>query len=140
MGYNESRNYIPFMKGLQSMKLFEDFLSKISQVEQRARTEEVLSWVMNKYPKLVPEIKWNQPMFTDHGTFILALSVAKQHLSIAPEWAGLLQFNEELIQAGYNPTHMLFRIKWNQAVDYELLSKIIDFNITDKANCQTFWR
>ncbi len=122
------------------MKLFEDFLSKITQVDQRTKTEEILAWVMQKYPKLVPEFKWNQPMFTDHGTFILALSVAKQHLSIAPEWDAMQHFYEELIKADYNPTHMLFRIKWNQPVDYQLLSKIIDYNIAEKANCQTFWR
>ena len=27
---------------------------------------------------------------------------------------------------------MLFRIKWEDEVDYDLLSKIIDFNIEDK--------
>jgi len=122
------------------MNVFNEFLSKIISLEQRSRTEEVLTWVANKYPKLVPVMKWNQPMFTDHGTFIIAFSVAKQHLAIAPETAGIHQFQEELIQAGYNPTEMLFRIKWNQPINYSLLADIIDYNIVDKANYTNFWR
>jgi len=122
------------------MNVFSEFLSKIISMEQRSRTEEVLTWVSKNYPKLVPVIKWNQPMFTDHGTFIIAFSVAKQHLAIAPETAGIHQFYDELIQAGYNPTEMLFRIKWNQPINYSLLADIIDFNIVDKANYTNFWR
>ncbi len=32
------------------------------------------------------------------------------------------------------------RIKWDMDVDYQLLKDIIDYNIEDKKDCQTFWR
>ncbi|MGC2952001.1 iron chaperone, partial [Enterococcus faecium] len=38
-------------------------------------------------PQLDTTVKWNQPMFTDHGTYIIAFSFAKNHFSIAPEKA-----------------------------------------------------
>ncbi|PAD24214.1 iron chaperone [Niallia circulans] len=122
------------------MEVFADFLAGIDNPKHRSRTEEVLQWVMKKFPNLVPKMAWNQPMFTDHETFIIGFSIAKQHLAVAPERAGIIQFSEAIVQAGYDHTKQLVRIKWDNPVDFSLLEKMIDFNITDKANCKTFWR
>ncbi|MDQ0252679.1 uncharacterized protein YdhG (YjbR/CyaY superfamily) [Evansella vedderi] len=122
------------------MEVFADYLGSIDNQQHRDRTEEVLAWVTKKFPKLVPEMKWKQPMFTDHGTFIIAFSVAKHHLAVAPERVGIDHFSDEIIQAGYNHTKELVRIKWDSPVNFELLEKMIEFNIMDKADCSTFWR
>ncbi len=122
------------------MEVFDEFLAKIDHPEHRARTEEVLTWVSKKYPHLEPKIAWNQPMFTDHGTFIIAFSVARQHLAVAPEKVGIDRFAEEILKAGYDNSRELVRIPWKRAVDYALLEKMIEFNIADKADCSTFWR
>lgn len=122
------------------MEVFEDFLAGIDHPQHRARTEEVLSWVAEKFPDLEPKIAWNQPMFTDHGTFIIAFSVAKNHLAASPEKAGVDHFSDEIVQAGYEHSKMLVRFPWDKAVDYALLERIIEFNIRDKADVSTFWR
>lgn len=122
------------------MELFAGFLARIEDPQQRARTEEVLSWVRKRFPDLVPRIAWNQPMFTDHGTFIIGFSVAKRHLAVAPETAAIERFSEEIVRAGYDHTRMLLRIKWESPVDWPLLERIIEFNIADKKDCPTFWR
>lgn len=122
------------------MEAFSNYLSKIDNVEHRDRTEEVLNWVATTFPSLKPRVAWNQPMFTDHETFIIGFSVAKQHMSVAPEKAGIRQFSNEIVQAGYNPTKEIFRIQWNSPIDFALLEKIIEFNISDKVDCSTFWR
>ena len=122
------------------MEAFSNYLSKIDNVEHRDRTEEVLNWVATTFPSLKPRVAWNQPMFTDHETFIIGFSVAKQHMSVAPEMAGIRQFSNEIVQAGYNPTKEIFRIQWNSPIDFALLEKIIEFNISDKVDCSTFWR
>lgn len=88
----------------------------------------------------MPKIAWNQPMFTDHGTFIIGFSIAKHHLAVAPERAGIIRFSDEIVQAGYEHTKELIRIRWDGPVDYSLLEKMIEFNIMDKADCSTFWR
>lgn len=100
----------------------------------------MLHWVNNKYPQLETELKWNQPMFTDHGTFIIGFSVSKKHLAVAPEDATITHVEEDIKKAGYDYTKGLIRIPWNKPVNYSLLGKMIDFNIWDKANCSTFWR
>jgi uncharacterized protein YdhG (YjbR/CyaY superfamily) len=44
----------------------------------------------------------------------IVVSLSKQHISIAPEQAGINQFIEAIENAGYNHTKEIFRIKWNQ--------------------------
>ncbi len=122
------------------MEVFEEYLSEIDDPQHRKRTEEILSWIMKRFPNLVPKIAWNQPMFTEHGTFIIAFSVAKHHLAVAPEKAGILQFSDEIVKSGYEHSKELVRIRWENEVDFSLLERIIEFNILDKAGCTTFWR
>lgn len=120
--------------------MFSDFLAKIESPTNKKRTQEVLSWVSEQFPQLVPEIKWNQPMFTDHGTFIIAFSIAKNHLAVAPEKIVIDKFSKKIKNAGYNHTQQLMQIPWNKEVNDSLLREIIEFNIKDKADCSTFWR
>ncbi|HEX6923580.1 MAG TPA: iron chaperone [Bacillales bacterium] len=122
------------------MEVFAEFLARIDNPQHRARTEEVLGWVTKTFPKLTPVMKWNQPMFTDHGTFIIGFSIAKHHLAFTPEKAGIVHFSDEILKAGYGHSKMLVRFPWDSPIDYSLLEKIIEYNILDKAECSTFWR
>ena len=122
------------------MDVFADYLEKIDNPQHRERTQTVLTWITQKYPMLVPKIAWNQPMFTDHGTFIIALSIAAKHMAIAPETAALTHFSQQIQDSGYQHTPNIIRIAWTDDVDFALLEKIIAFNIKDKADCTTFWR
>lgn len=122
------------------MEVFAEFSARIDNPQHQDRTEEILVWVSEKFPDLMPTIKWNQPMFTDHGTYIIGFSIAKHHLAVAPEAAGIIQFSDEIAQAGYGHTKQLVRIPWNSPVDFSLLEKMIEYNILDKADFSTFWR
>ncbi|WP_342388408.1 iron chaperone [Salinicoccus bachuensis] len=122
------------------MAVFDEFINGIDNGEQREKVEQVLSWVHDTYPDMERVVKWNQPMFTDHGTYIIGFSVAKKHMSVAPENKAITEFSGALEEAGYAHTSQIFRIPWDSEVDYDLLKKIIDFNIEDKAGLDTFWR
>ncbi|WP_416728612.1 iron chaperone [Fictibacillus sp. JL2B1089] len=122
------------------MEIFSQYLASIDNPDHRHRMEEVLEWIAQKYPNLEPQFKWNTPMYTDHGTFIIGISMAKQHMSIAPEEIAMVRFAERIEEAGYSSTKGLFRIKWKDEVNYELLENIIEFNIKDKAEYTKFWR
>lgn len=122
------------------MTTHQDFLNSMDNERQQKRLAEILDHIRERFPMLKEEVKWNQPMFTDHGTFIIAFSVAKAHLAVAPETVTLLHFQDELKQAGYQTSHMVFRIKWKDTVDYELLDRIIAHNILDKKDMTSFWR
>ncbi len=122
------------------MEVFADYLARMDDPQHRERTEEIFNWIAGRFPDLEPKISWNQPMFTYHSTFIIGFSVAKQHLAVAPERAGIDHFSNDIVQAGYDHTKELIRIRWDRPVDYSLLEKIIEFNRLDKAECSTFWR
>lgn len=121
-------------------EVFADYLAALSDPLQRERMSEVLNWVMMNYPGLSAKIGWNQPMFTDHGTYIIGFSIAKHHLACSPEKAGIDHFDQIILDAGFTHTANLIRFPFAEPFDYELLKKLIDFNITEKAGCQTFWR
>lgn len=122
------------------MEAFQDYTEQIENPCNRRRLEEILNWTARTFPTLKARIAWNQPMFTDHGTFIIGFSTAKHHLSVAPERKAIERFTEAAIQAGYSLSKELLRIRWEQPVDYQLLEKIIRFNMEDKADCSSFWR
>ena len=122
------------------METFAPYLEQVEHPQHRARTEEVLTWVSRTCPDLDRRIAWNQPMFTDHGTFILGFSVSAKHLAVSPERAGMEHFAGEIAEAGYGQSKMLFRIRWDEEVNYPLLHRIIQWNRAEKADCKTFWR
>lgn len=122
------------------MDIFAVYLETIENSSKRKKLEEILYWVLERFPQLAPRVAWNQPMFTDHGTFIIGFSVAKHHLAVAPERKTLTEFSKRLQAAGYSHSKELFRIKWDAPTDFPLLEKIIAYNILDKADCKTFWR
>mgnify|MGYP000921583182 FL=1 len=122
------------------MKTFDEYLATIPNEENRAKIQDILQWIGQEFPQLEARIAWSQPMFTHHGTFIIAFSVAKNHYNIALEAAGLHQFSQEIKAKGYSHGQMLMQVKWNQELDREFLRRMIQFNIDDKKDTKTFWR
>lgn len=122
------------------METIAEYLATIDNENHRQRMAEVFDWITKTYPKLAPRIGWNQPMFTDHGTFIIAMSYAKKHMAVKPEWAGLQPFLEEFDAKGLSHSMMIVRFPWDKPVDYDLLGRMIEFNIRDKEHVTTFWR
>lgn len=123
------------------METFEDYVeAKMENAENIEKFIEVLNWVEDEFPGLEKKIAWNQPMFTDHGTFIIGFSVAKNHFSVAPEGEVLDIFSSKIKNSGYSHGKKLFQIRWDQDVDYDLLRSIIEFNIEEKKDHTNFWR
>ena len=122
------------------MKDFQWFLDEITQQDKRQRMEGILNGIKKSFPQLKEEIKWNQPMFTDHGTFIIGFSIAKTHIAVAPEAVVINLFENDIREAGYSYTKELFRIKWTDKVDCDLLHNLVAYNIENKKDMTRFWR
>lgn len=122
------------------MHQFDEFIEKHENPKHKKRFWEIVRWIDEKHPQLKREIKWNEPVYTDHGTFILSLNITKNHLSICPENKTIQKFEEELKKREYGHGMMIVKIKWTQDVPYDLLEKMIEFNIEDKKNNAGFWR
>ncbi|HWQ42635.1 MAG TPA: hypothetical protein VN456_11450 [Desulfosporosinus sp.] len=63
--------------------------------------------------------------------YIIDFSVAKDHLAVAPERAGINHFFGEIVQAGYDNSKELVPTRWDSPVNFSLLEKMIEFNILD---------
>ena len=100
----------------------------------------IFEFIEEKFPELVLEIKWNEPMFLFNNSFIIAFSVWKNHVSISPEKYAIDIYQEKLLSFNYEVTSNLFKIKKDQEVNFDLLFEIINFKIKDKANSKTFWK
>lgn len=121
------------------MELFSELLAPLEE-EKREKIQSLFTWIHEEFPQLEPIIKWNQPMFTDHGTYIVGFSFSKKHVSVSPEVKPMLVFAEKIANAGYDQTKNIFRINWDQSIDYDLLKEIIASNIQEKKAYTKFWR
>lgn len=124
---------------MTKLEMFNEFLSNIDNLENQKKIADILIWVNNNF-ELDKKVAWNQPMFTNHGTFIIGFSVAKNHISIAPESKTIAKFSQEILKSGYTHTKEIFRIKWDDKINYTLLKEIIEYNIEDKKDYDAFWR
>ena len=122
------------------MQNFEEYLVAIENIEHREKMRDLFEWILTEFPELETRIAWNQPIFTHHETFIIAFSLSKNHVSVSPEVKTLTLFAEAIDQSGYERTNNLFRIKWTQPIDRELIKEMIAFNIEDKKDYHKFWR
>jgi len=122
-----------------SASAFEAWLGKIKEPANREAIAAILDWVGTEFPQLGTVVKWNQPMFTDHGTFIIGFSAAKAHWAFHVESASLARFREEVLAAGYDPTDNITRVRWELPVDHALLRRLIEYKIEEKAGVTGFW-
>lgn len=116
----------------------DEYFDRIENPDHREILRSVIDWIQQEFPTLVIEIKWNQPMFLDHGTFIIAFSHAKNHYSVGPEKLIIDRFRNE-IEKHYTAKKMLFQVKWNQPMDYHLLRVLIAATMEEKKDYDNFW-
>lgn len=121
------------------MEVFTEFLNAIEHPEQQSRTREVLQFISDEFPQLEKRIGWNQPIFTDHGTYIAGFSISKKHLGLGLESATMEKLSERINTSGYKHTKMVIQLPWNKPVDYAFIREIIAFNIADKKDVDSFW-
>lgn len=121
------------------MEYFNDLLSTLPAV-QSEKLITIINWIEQNYPDFEPMIKWKQPMFAHKGTFIISFAPYKAHINVAPEVKTIDLFREKIEAAGYETTNNTFKIKYSDEINYDLLKKIIDFQVEDKAGWTKFWR
>lgn len=119
--------------------MLEEYFAKQKPGMQTERLQDLCEQIHEHFPQLVPVVKWNQPMFTDHGTYIIGFSQAKKHFSVAPEQTAMKAFHDEIQKDGYAQTANLFRIEDSQPVNTDLIFSLIRFNLEHKKDTKTFW-
>ena len=124
---------------MSNTELINEFLEKIENEKLSNKIKAILEWIKNNYPDFKHEYKWNQPMITSNGTYIMGFSISKKHIGVGLEavvmdhFKGLL--DDKLIEHG----KMIFRIKEDDVIDFYLLKQIIDYVVILKKDVKTFW-
>lgn len=122
------------------MKTLPEYLKEISNPEHQQKFTKVLDWVKTKYPNLKFVMKYNQPMFLDHNSYITGFSAAKNHYSIGLEGQEIVKhFIPELDVLGLKYGHKTIQIPYDIDIPTNLFTKIIDFKIEQKKEIKTFW-
>ncbi|GGF34568.1 intracellular iron chaperone frataxin [Marmoricola endophyticus] len=122
------------------MDTHEEYLATVEDDAHREKLSGILAWVNQTWPNLVPVVKWNQPMFTDHGTFIIGFSVFPKNIAVNPEPPAMDHFRDAMHAAGYTTSSRLMRITWADSVDHDLLGELIEWQIAGKTDVTGFWR
>lgn len=121
------------------MSPFSEYLAKIDNPAHRDQLASVLDWVSTTYPQLVGQIKWNRPMFTDHGTFIISFTAASKHFTVGPEPQVFAAVLPKLEQLGLEHGKKTFQIPFDAPVPTDLLATIIEQTMTLKQDVSSFW-
>ena len=85
-------------------------------------------------------MKYNQPMFLDHNSYITGFNAAKNHYSIGLESQEIVKhFIPEIEAICLKYGHKTIQISYDIRIPSNLFKKIIDFKIEQKKDLKTFW-
>ncbi len=113
-------------RGSDSAKRFnapKDFFAK--QDPKAAKTAKLIFKVIQeKYPKLELVIAWNQPMLRIEKDYVFGLSIAKNHITLAPWSTKVLEkFTPQLQDFKVNKKTFIVPLDWK--VDASLLHAMV---------------
>lgn len=116
-----------------------EYIQRIDDPDNRLISGDFINWLMTDFPELKPEYKWNQPMFTHHGTFIIGFSVATKHFTVAPEMRTFEHFLPQIKDLKLKHGKKTFQLQFGQNIPYDLLRALINYTLADKQNVTSFW-
>lgn len=124
---------IMYVKGSTSSRRFAtpaEFLATL-EPEKAKLVRKIIKTIKSRFPKLELVMAWNQPMFKLGDRYILGLSVATNHISIAPFDPAVLKKTARLLK-DYKVLKKTIRIPLDWEVDEGLLVAIIKESIDRK--------
>ncbi|EKK20371.1 hypothetical protein B808_5 [Fructilactobacillus florum 8D] len=116
------------------------YLANIKDPAHQACFKNVLTWIDNQFPQLTLEMRYNQPMFTVHKTYIIGLSAATAHYAIGVERSSEMKvIQAEIERLQLSCGKKVIRIPYELPLPTELLQTLITARLKTKANCHNFW-
>ena len=123
---------VMYSRGSKSSKRFDDFasfLEKQDAIKQKT-VKKIFQVIRKKYSKLELVIAWNQPMLKLEASYVFGVSIAKNHILIAPFNSKVLQaMKKELLDYKVNKKTVQVPVDWK--VDEKILLKMISLNLKE---------
>ena len=117
---------VMYVRGSKSSKRFEkpkDFFDSIDPVAAKT-ARKIFKEIRNKYPKLELVMAWNQPMLRNEKDYVFGLSVAKNHILLAPWSTEVLDAFRPRLQK-YSVNKKTFAVPLDWQVDGPLLRALV---------------
>jgi len=117
---------VMYSRGSKSSKRFTSPTKYFQSLEptQAKTVKAIFSAITKKFPDLKLVIAWNQPMLIFDKHYVFGLSVAKNHISIAPWSADVIEkFTPKL--KDYNVTKKRIAVPSDWKVDEKLLQAMV---------------
>lgn len=121
---------VMYSRGSKSSRRFDNFEGFLSQHDaaKQKTVRKIFRTIQKKYPKLELVIAWNQPMLKLDKDYLFGVSLAKNHILVAPFNAKVLQtMKKDLINYKVNKKTVQIPVDWK--VDEKLLLKMIALNL-----------
>ena len=123
---------VMYSRGSKSSKRFTSPTKYFQSLEPtKAKTvKAIFSAITKKFPDLKLVIAWNQPMLTFGKHYVFGLSVAKNHISIAPWSADVIEkFTPKL--KDYDVTKKRIAVPSDWKVDEKLIQAMVKARILE---------
>lgn len=120
---------VMYSRGNPSTKRYKNYgeFLKTLDADKRATVEAIFTAITTAFPETEIVIAWNQPMVKLGKDYLFGLSVAKEHILIAP-WGGLIEeFLPRLDKYEVNKKTIRVPVDWK--VDKRLLKDMIKARI-----------
>lgn len=123
---------VMYVRGSKSSRRFEkpkDFFDSLNPVAART-AKKIFKAIQSKYPKLELVVAWNQPMLRTEKDYVFGLSVAKNHILLAPWSTNVLKkFTPKLDEYTVNKKTFAVPLDWN--VDAQLLQSMVKARLAE---------
>lgn len=126
---------VMYSRGSTTTRRFDDLAGFLKdQDPAKSKTvKKIFAVIKQKYPKLEFVIAWNQPMLKLGNSYVFGVSIAKNHILIAPFNAEVLKsMKADLVDYKVNKKTVQVPVDWK--VDEKLLQKMISLNIKSLKN------
>ncbi|MBM3704681.1 MAG: DUF4287 domain-containing protein [Actinobacteria bacterium] len=125
---------VMYVRGSKSSKRFEkpkDFFDSFDPIAAKT-AKKIFKEIKSKYPQLELVIAWNQPMLRTEKNYIFGLSVAKNHILLAPWSVKVLEaFRPRLKEYIVNKKTFAVPLDWK--VDSSLLQAMVKATLAEVA-------
>ena len=123
---------VMYVRGSKSSRRFEkpkDFFDSLDPVAART-AKKIFTAIQSKYPKLELVVAWNQPMLRTEKDYVFGLSVAKNHILLAP-WSTevLKKFTPKMGEYTVNKKTFAVPLDWD--VDAQLLQSMVKARLAE---------
>ena len=119
-----------YSRGNTSSKRFgtlDDYLASADDVKS-ATVRKIFQSIKAKYPKLELVIAWNQPMLKSGDQYVFGLSVAKNHILLAP-WGDKVLAHFESRLSDYEVNKKTIKVPVDWKVDAKLLTDLVKYRL-----------